>query len=143
MNSDMSLIDRSLTGQEKAPASRCSLSVSSIPKGLCNSAQGCEERATLGKATDDSQPQRGCGIALFPRSSATTLSGLSPMSRAFSQGSSFLATLGFIAESLWDSALGVIRSNMWVRSRGGSHHSKRWPRASLTLPLLVKETNRP
>src|SRR5882672_8652880 len=74
----------------------------SIPKGLCNSAQGCEERATLGKAIDDSQPQRGCGMALFPRSFATTLSGLSPMSRAFSQGRSFLATLGFIAESLWD-----------------------------------------
>src|SRR5258708_38556181 len=92
----------------KAPASRCSLLASSIPKGLCNSAQGCEERATLGKATDDSQPQRGCGLVLFPFSLATTLSGLSPMWRAFSQGSSSLATLGFVAESLWDSGLATM-----------------------------------
>src|SRR5437879_8045717 len=92
--------------------------LSSIPKGLRNKAQGCEERATLGKETDDSQPQRGCGMVLFPWSSATTLSGLFPMSRAFSQGSSFLATLGFIAESLWDSALGATHSKMRVRSSG-------------------------
>src|SRR5262245_19941675 len=82
---------------------------SSIPKGLRNKAKGCEERATLGKVTDDTQPQRGCGMVLFPLSSATTLSGLSPMRRAFSQGSSFLATLGFVAESLWDSALCAMR----------------------------------
>ena len=56
------------------------------------------------KVTDNSQPQRGCGLVLFLSSSATTLSGLDPRWRAFSQGSSFLATLGFIAESLWDSA---------------------------------------
>src|SRR5712691_5310134 len=89
-------------------------SVSSIPKGLRNKAQGCEERATLGKVTDGSQPQRGCGMVLFPLSSATTLSGLSPMWGAFSQGSSFLATLGFVAESLWDSALGATQSRMRV-----------------------------
>src|SRR5258706_15909373 len=78
-----------------------------MPKGLRNKAQGCEERATLGKVTDNSQPQRGCGMVVFPWSSATTLSGLSPMGDAFSQGSSFLATLGFVAESLWDSELGA------------------------------------
>src|SRR6266851_5664527 len=103
----------------------CSLPASSIPKGLCNSAQGCEERATLGKATDDSQPQRGCGMVLFPWASVTTLSGLSPMWRAFSQGSSFLATLGFVAESLWDSALGATHSKMRVTSRANRTHSKR------------------
>src|SRR6476620_8950527 len=97
---------------------RCTLRVSSIPKGLRNKAQGCEERATLGKGTDDSQPQRGCGRVLFPWSSATTLSGLSPVWRAFSQGSSFLATLGFVAESLWDSALGATYSKMRARSSG-------------------------
>src|SRR6266705_1039393 len=98
-----------VSGERKSAGLPCTLPVSSIPTGLCNSAQGCEERATLGKETDDSQPQRGCGMVLFPSSSATTLSGLSPMWRAFSQGSSFLATLGFVAESLWDSALGVDR----------------------------------
>src|SRR6266446_3344396 len=117
----------------KAPASRCSLLASSIPKGLCNSAQGCEERATLGKATDDSQPQRGCGMVLFPWSSATTLSGLSPMWRTFSQGSSFLATLGFVAESLWDSALGATHSKMQVRSSG---------LPSLSHVTLTDETSR-
>jgi hypothetical protein len=35
-----------------------------------------------------------------------------------SQGSSFLATLGFVAESLWDSALGATHSKMRVRSGG-------------------------
>ena len=33
---------------------------SAIPKGLCPSAQGCEERATLGCCRGDFQPQRGC-----------------------------------------------------------------------------------
>src|SRR5258708_14500399 len=55
-------------------------------------------------------------MVLFPLSSATTLSGLSTMWRGFSQGSSFLATLGFVAESLWDSALGATHSRMRVRS---------------------------
>ena len=32
-----------------------------IPTGLRLSAQGCEERATLGKLGKQSQPQRGCG----------------------------------------------------------------------------------
>src|SRR5690349_17620264 len=99
-------------------------SLSSIPKGLRNQAQGCEERAfakrtacllfwfTLGKVTDDSQPQRGCGMVLFPLSSATTLSGLSLIWGAFSHGSSFLATLGFVAQSLWDSAFGATHSRV-------------------------------
>src|ERR1022692_3782693 len=35
----------------------------SIPKGLCPPAQGCEQRATLGKGSSESiQPQRGCGF---------------------------------------------------------------------------------
>src|SRR5204862_2153217 len=69
------------------------------------------------KVTDNSQPQRGCGMVVFPWSSATTLSGLSLMSGAFSQGSSFLATLGFVAESLWDSALGATRSKIRVKEQ--------------------------
>src|SRR5260221_2845360 len=88
-----------------------------IAGGLSRIIFWAKRRATLGKATDDSQTQRGCGMVLFPWSSATTLSGLSPMWRAFSQGSSFLATLGFVAESLWDSALGATHSKMRVRSR--------------------------
>jgi len=40
---------------------------------------------------------------LFPSSGAATHSGLDASS-SFPQGSSFLATLGFVPESLWDSA---------------------------------------
>src|SRR6266436_5695953 len=98
----------SIRGVRKRRQAAAPYPVSSIPKGLRNKAQGCEERATLGKVTDDSQPQRGCGMVLFPLSSATTLSGLSLLWRAFSQGSSFprlrgtparrVATVGFVAQ---------------------------------------------
>src|SRR6266704_5874987 len=54
------------------------------------------------KVAGVSQPQRGCGLVALPLPLATTLSGLSSI-RRISQGSSFLATLGFVAESLWDS----------------------------------------
>ena len=38
-----------------------------IPKGLYPPAQGCEARATLGKASHHyPQPQRGCGLRLGP-----------------------------------------------------------------------------
>ena len=72
-----------------------------IPKGLHPPAQGCEERATLGTGSKsvstptglqqptswEIQPRWGCGLLC-----------------AVPQGSSFLATLGFVTESLWDSA---------------------------------------
>ncbi len=70
-----------------------------IPKGLCPPAQGCEERATLGNVCLESQPQRGC---VRPRSLAATPLALWDFFR-FTQCSSFLATLGFGPESLWDS----------------------------------------
>src|SRR5437879_7039162 len=100
-------MERSRSGGARVADGASGETAASIPKGLRNKAQGCEERATLGKVTDDSQPQRGCGMVLLPLSAATTLSGLSPTCGAFSQGSSLLATLGFVAESLWDSALGA------------------------------------
>src|SRR5260370_23522142 len=46
-----------------------------------------------------SQPQRGCGRALHPR---TQLRSSWLALARYAQGSSFLATLGFVAESLWD-----------------------------------------
>jgi hypothetical protein len=49
---------------------------------------------------------------------ATTPSGLNMLSRGFSQGSSFLATLGFGVESLWDSA---VLKNAWKVQRGRAH----------------------
>src|SRR5947207_4527480 len=83
--------------------SSCSLYGFPIPTGLRLPAQGCEERATLGKPAKHPQPQRGCGpCPFFSSQDAATLSGLYSLCY-FSQGSSFLATLGFGSESLWDS----------------------------------------
>src|SRR5206468_4003855 len=51
--------------------------LSRVPKGFRNKAQGCEERATLGKGGGVSQPQRGCGQVALPSAWPATLSGLS------------------------------------------------------------------
>ncbi|SRR5258708_5709285 len=78
---------------------------SAIPTGLCLPAQGCEERATLGTARKCPATPTGLRpCPLFSSQGAATLSGLNSSS-TFPQGSSFLATQGFVSESLWDSAL--------------------------------------
>ena len=73
-----------------------------IPKGLRLKAQGCEERATLGWCGNEHrQPQRGCApIRNGPLTRTTAHDGRNPVGvvnslPTFSQGSSFLATLGF------------------------------------------------
>jgi len=80
----------------------------SIPTGLHPSAQGCEARATLGKTCRDrANPERVVsllGSSHVVKNSAITLSGFVKL-RSLTQGSSFLATLGFATESLWDSFL--------------------------------------
>src|SRR6266853_872551 len=74
-----------------------------IPKGFRNKAQGCEKRATLGLCVPiDNNPERvaahgnGNATRAQPRWGCETPA-------TFTQGSSSLATLGFVAESLWDS----------------------------------------
>ena len=98
----------------------CTLHASSIPKGLCPPAQGWEERATLGNgrvcaSTPKPQLLRSCAIntnntmpqslrvGLLIREVGATSSRLRGVVPEISQGSSLLATLGFIAGSLWDS----------------------------------------
>src|SRR5689334_6365234 len=82
----------------------------SIPKGLRNKAQGCEERATLGKCTlHRDNPERVAADDNGNRTMPQPLWGCK-LSVTLTQGSSFLATLGFVAESLWDSALGAMHS---------------------------------
>ncbi len=103
---------RSLTagrGSMQAPEcarSGCTLHAIPIPKGLRPPAQGCEERATLGKGSTEAPTLKGLWQAHagsdVGRDGITTLSGLNSR-RRLTQGSSFLATLGFGAESLWDS----------------------------------------
>ena len=72
-----------------------------IPKGLRPKAQGCEERATLGNRLAKQQPQRGCDPRCTFTKAETPLGFY--LSDPLPQGSSFLATLGFVAESRWDS----------------------------------------
>jgi len=61
-------------------------------------AQGCEERATLGKMWQGNNPN---GVAALWGKPATTPSGLKSV-RQPTQGSSFLATLGWLTQSRWD-----------------------------------------
>jgi len=75
-----------------------------IPKGFRLEAQGCEERATLGLRWGGwSNPERVPPAFRLSglRNSAATLSGLEFLG-AVTQGSSFLATLGWRTQSLWD-----------------------------------------
>src|SRR5258708_30127457 len=94
-----------------------------IPTGLCLSAQGCEERATLGTPAQASPTPTGLRpCPLFSSRSAATLSGLYSLCR-FPQGSSFLATLGFVSESLWDSPSFWMPADLY-KERDKSPHSK-------------------
>ena len=82
-----------------------------IPKGFRNKAQGCEERATLGKRDENGfQPQRGV---------ATDGSSVAPQPRCgfercgqHSQGRRGAPTLGFAPKSLWD--LRISDLDLWV-----------------------------
>src|ERR1051326_1986261 len=71
-----------------------------IPEGFRRPAQGCEERATLGQSFGKAHNPQG----VAPRFVDT---GHNPFRVAhpcapYSQGSSFLATLGWRTQSLWD-----------------------------------------
>src|SRR3989441_7121468 len=71
------------------------------PKGIVSSSPGlraCELPWDIVQTA--SQPQRGCGRARHPRTQPRW--GWSVLTR-WTQGSSLLATLGFVAESLQDS----------------------------------------
>src|SRR2546429_4608335 len=69
----------------------------SIPTGLRLPAQGCEERATLGTPLRASTTPKGLRPSPFsPSHGVATLSGLYSLSRG-PQGSSSLATLGFVS----------------------------------------------
>src|SRR5258707_5378010 len=122
---------RSLAAECAHP--RCTLHAASIPKGLCPPAQGCELASYPGKkpwsrlnpngvvsppdrwrvAECEPQPRWGCCVPTI-----------------LSQGSSSLATLGFEAESLWDSPLLFSRSKDGCKVQRGRAHSR-------TLSLLL------
>ena len=94
-----------------------------IPKGLHNSAQGCEGRATLG---------RRCQIGLNPNGVASALAvvgcnpgGVGWSSKTQTQGSSCLATPGLVMESLRDSR--ISRHEMWVTISPGVRAGADYP----------------
>ncbi len=82
-----------------------------IPKGFCNEAQGCEERATLGGRYEmDTNPN---GVV-----ASTVAMMTQPRWGWFdfgwlTQGNSFLATLGWRTQSIWD----------WAKSSIVNHRS--------------------
>jgi len=76
-----------------------------IPTGFRPKAQGCEERATLGHRPTDITNRNA--VAAIPLSSmirdvCRNPVGVAPDLAWFTQGSSFVATLGWMAQSLWD-----------------------------------------
>ncbi len=89
------------------------IAVGPNPEGIAPSSPGlraCELPWEI--VQTGSQPQRGCDHALRPRTHPRW-GWLVPM--RWTQGSSFLATLGFVAESLWDSRKSLPK--MWVMTR--------------------------
>src|SRR6266576_2015884 len=97
-------------------------------------AQGCEERATLGEFAIRFSTLKGLKQffqnAPVMHTTAATLSGLC-VHESIPQGSSFLATLGWRMESLWDSRICSFELRAETRTK------VRAPRAMLRLPLVV------
>ena len=106
---------------------------SSIPKGLRPPAQGCRVReATLGGPAKIVINPNGVASRLAIK--AATPLGLFSV-ESFSQGSSFLATLGWRSESLWDSHL--VTQMMWTMERSTS----RIPKAGAMLHERLQGMN--
>jgi hypothetical protein len=79
-----------------------------IPMGFRPKAQGCEERATLGHRPASVLNRNA--VAAIPFSSAVRRIGHNPVGVggdliSFTQGSSSVATLGYVPESQWDSRM--------------------------------------
>ena len=72
-----------------------------IPKGFCLKAQGCEERATLGKAVREIGNPNGVVGSVRGESGRNPV-GVVMVCAMFPKGSSFLATLGWRTQSFWD-----------------------------------------
>ncbi|SRR5258708_9443496 len=90
-----------------AGTSSCGLHAFPIPKGLRPPAQGCEERANLGDGPKRPPTLKGL-LRCFAGFRMLRSWRHNPVRVEFTwpsrtQGSSFLTTLGFEPESLWDS----------------------------------------
>ena len=88
------------------------------------------------------QPQRGCGSVGY-EATATPL-GLGKSRMPLTQGSSYLAILGFGPESRWDSDAGVIIVESWVKTRPGRFAARRlWQsRTLIGWPVLKRPEGR-
>ena len=98
----------------------CTLDGSSIPRGLSPPAQGCEGRATLGNRAKENQPCKGCGaVSLYAGMKGWHNPVRVDITRPRqTQGSSSLATLGFVAESLRDSLSATSAGDAFKAQRG-------------------------
>jgi hypothetical protein len=93
-----------------------------IPKGFHQSAQGCEARATLGKRAEATFNPNGVASAL--RTGRCNLVGVEADFIPSSQGSSCLATLGWVRRSLWDWAellCGIVGNAQSFGGRAGAN----------------------
>ena len=82
-----------------------------IPTGFRPKAQGCEERATLGRRHATFANRNA--VAAIPFSSVARGMCHNPVGVAenlipFTQGSACVATLGYMPESLWDSPMTAV-----------------------------------
>src|SRR5262245_16586475 len=94
-----------------------------IPKGFRRKAQGCEARATLGLSCPEGPTPKG--LRHRRRMKGQNPVGVVAGCHSFSQGSSRLATLGWVTQSPWDwpsvlpkddSSFVLIRVNSWLRT---------------------------
>jgi hypothetical protein len=99
-----------------------------IPTGLRPPAQGCEERATLGHRPQIISNRNA--VAALPFSSGAQGICHNPVGVGenlipFTQGSSCVATLGWMPESLWDSPMDAIIAAVVARADSSFiiHHS--------------------
>src|ERR1035438_5185635 len=124
------------------PAHRCQIEtvLGPIPKGLCPPAQGCEARATLGFSSQSAPTPTGLQHPCPRSTSRHNPVGVEDNFSTFSQGSSPLATLGFVPESLWDSQKSVgklwpARKKGWRSSKPGGCFGGQLKPATILFPL--------
>jgi hypothetical protein len=102
-----------------------------IPTGFRLKAQGCEQRATLGKGTRARSTPTGLRRLRGERRPQPRWGWHLPTQ--FTQGSSLLATLGWRTQSLWD----------WGGSRRLVGNAQPLGRGRLVYPVLRQNRNSP
>ena len=108
------------------------------PKGILAQSPGLRGTSYPGKTWPDGrQPQRGCGFGRsWPTQPRWGCSALLP----WSQGCSFLATLGWRAQSLQDWAKSIARMRLLVGPLGEGEDSERLRTIHSSVTIPARET---